>query len=371
MRLPSSCAASPIPTARSRRCTTSRSPSRRAARRRWSARTASGSRHCWRSSPACKRLQAGGFEVLGGDMAEAAHRTRTAARIAYMPQGPGQEPLSDALGRRERRFLRPPVRPGRRRAPGTYRSPACAPRACDLPDRPAGKLSGGMKQKLALCCALIHDPDLLVLDEPTTGVDPLSRRQFWRLIDEIRAERPGMTLLVATAYMEEAERFDGSPPWTRGRVLAVGPPPTCCGSRRRSLEEAYRRLQNAADCDRAFVSPPRAPRRRPPAIVASGLTRRFGDFTAVDHVSFRIERGEIFGFLGSNGCGKTTTMKMLTGLLPATEGRAELLGRPVRGIRHRDPPARRLHVAVLLALRGAHRPRQSGPSCAALPLPGR
>ena len=83
----------------------------------------------------------------------------------------------------------------------------------------------------------------------------------------------------------------------------------------------------------------------PPAIVAEGLTRRFGDFTAVDHVSFSIERGEIFGFLGSNGCGKTTTMKMLTGLLGVTEGRAELLGRPVEASDLDDAHARRLHVA--------------------------
>ena len=93
-----------------------------------------------------------------------------------------------------------------------------------FPDRPAGKLSGGMKQKLGLCCALIHDPDLLILDEPTTGVDPLSRRQFWELIDRIRARRPGMSVLVATAYMEEAERFDWLVAMDAGRVLATGTP---------------------------------------------------------------------------------------------------------------------------------------------------
>ena len=93
-----------------------------------------------------------------------------------------------------------------------------------FPDRPAGKLSGGMKQKLGLCCALIHDPDLLILDEPTTGVDPLSRRQFWELIDRVRGRRPGMTVLVATAYMEEAERFDRLVAIDAGRVLATGTP---------------------------------------------------------------------------------------------------------------------------------------------------
>jgi ribosome-dependent ATPase len=164
-----------------------------------------------------------------------------------------------------------------------------------------------MRQKLSLCCALIHDPDLLILDEPTTGVDPLSRRQFWQLIDGIRAGRPGMTVLVATAYMEEAERFERLIAIDAGRIVDQGGAPAQAPEQR----------------------PPWTATGGPPAILAEGLTRRFGGFTAVDHVSFRIERGEIFGFLGSNGCGKTTTMKMLTGLLPATEGRAELLGRPV------------------------------------------
>ena len=91
-------------------------------------------------------------------------------------------------------------------------------------NRPAGVLSGGMKQKLGLCCALIHDPELLILDEPTTGVDPLSRRQFWELIARIRVNRPGMSVLIATAYMEEAEQFDRLAMMDAGRVLAVGTP---------------------------------------------------------------------------------------------------------------------------------------------------
>ena len=91
-------------------------------------------------------------------------------------------------------------------------------------DRPAKKLSGGMRQKLGLCCSLIHDPDLLILDEPTTGVDPLSRRQFWELIDRIRSRRSGMSVIVATAYMEEAERFDWLAAMNAGKVLATGSP---------------------------------------------------------------------------------------------------------------------------------------------------
>src|SRR6516162_373924 len=89
-------------------------------------------------------------------------------------------------------------------------------------DRPAKKLSGGMQQKLGLCCSLIHDPDLLILDEPTTGVDPLSRRQFWELIGRIRTRRQRISIIVATAYMEEAERFDWLIAMNAGKILATG-----------------------------------------------------------------------------------------------------------------------------------------------------
>lgn len=200
-------------------------------------------------------------------------------------------------------------------------------------DRPAGKLSGGMKQKLGLCCALIHDPDLLILDEPTTGVDPLARRQFWDLIDRIRAERPGMSVLVATAYMEEAARFDFLVAMNAGRVLTTGSPAELLErSGSASLEKAFIALlpqEMLRDYHEVTIPPRDEEEHGNIAIEAQDLTMRFGDFIAVDHVSFRIERGEIFGFLGSNGCGKTTTMKMLTGLLPPSEGQAWLFGRDV------------------------------------------
>ena len=199
-------------------------------------------------------------------------------------------------------------------------------------ERPAGKLSGGMKQKLSLCCALIHDPELLVLDEPTTGVDPLSRRQFWELVDRIRERRPGMTVVVSTAYMEEAEVFGWLVAMNAGQILATGTPAELkerTGTR--DLDAAFIELlpEEARRGHRELHVPPRKDTGGELVIEAEGLTRRFGDFVAVDHVNFRIERGEIFGFLGSNGCGKTTTMKMLTGLLPVTEGRARLFGRDV------------------------------------------
>jgi ribosome-dependent ATPase len=200
-------------------------------------------------------------------------------------------------------------------------------------DRPAGKLSGGMKQKLGLCCALIHDPDLLILDEPTTGVDPLSRRQFWELIDAIRAGRPGMSVIVATAYMEEAARFDWLVAMDAGRVLATGAPADLLAQTgAATLDEAFIALlpEEKRKLHHAVVIAPRdAETHAEIAIEAEDLTMRFDDFVAVDRVSFRIQRGEIFGFLGSNGCGKSTTMKMLTGLLAASEGRARLFGAEV------------------------------------------
>ena len=279
-----------------------------------------------------KKIQAGRVEVLGGDMAAARHRNEVYPRIAYMPQGLGGNlylTLSvfenvDFFGRlfgqnREEREWR---------ITDLLRSTGLTP----FRDRPAGKLSGGMKQKLGLCCSLIHDPDLLILDEPTTGVDPLSRRQFWDLVDRIRKRRAGMSVLVATAYMEEAERFDWLVAMDAGKVLATGSPAELKGRMNvRTLEEAFVSLlpEEKRRGHSAIAIPPRRTHEGPPAIEAHGLTMRFGSFTAVDHVSFRIERGEIFGFLGSNGCGKTTTMKMLTGLLPASEGDARLFDRPV------------------------------------------
>jgi ribosome-dependent ATPase len=277
-----------------------------------------------------RRLQSGSILTLGGDVARRAHRDRIMARIAYMPQGLGRN-LYPSLSVAEnidyfgRLFGHAPAE-RRVRAERLLRATGLDP----FPDRPAGKLSGGMKQKLSLCCSLIHDPDLLILDEPTTGIDPLSRRQFWRLIDDIKAERPGLTVLIATAYMEEAERFDRVVAIDGGRVLAQGATREIMAQTgARTFEEAYVALHGGARPAPAAVVARSPVRDGPPAIVAEGLTRRFGDFIAVDHVSFSIRRGEIFGFLGSNGCGKTTTMKMLTGLLGVSEGRAELLGRPV------------------------------------------
>ena len=280
-----------------------------------------------------RKIQQGRVEVLGGDMAGQRHRSAMQPRIAYMPQGLGKSLYMDLTVTENLHFFGRLFGQGgeerRRRIAALLKSTGLDP----FPDRRAGKLSGGMKQKLGLCCALIHDPDLLILDEPTTGVDPLSRRQFWELIARIRGARPGMTVLVATAYMNEAEGFDNLVVINDGAVLATGSPAEIkVRMAAETLEEAYIALlpPELRRGHRKLEIPPRARQEGKPAIVAEGLTRRFGDFTAVDDVSFEIERGEIFGFLGSNGCGKTTTMKMLTGLLPPTQGDAWLFGERTR-----------------------------------------
>ncbi|MGY0788460.1 ribosome-associated ATPase/putative transporter RbbA [Azospirillum argentinense] len=279
-----------------------------------------------------RALQEGTVEVLGGSMARARHRRAVCPRIAYMPQGLGKN-LYPTLSIAENldffgRLFGQGGAERRRRIADLTQSTGLAP----FLDRPAGKLSGGMKQKLGLCCALIHDPDLLILDEPTTGVDPLSRRQFWELIDRIRADRPGMSVVVATAYMEEAARFDWLVAMDEGRVLATGSPRDLLDrTGTATLEEAFVALmpEEKRRGHKAVAIVPRTGDASDIAIEAKGLTMRFGGFVAVDHVSFRIPRGEIFGFLGSNGCGKTTTMKMLTGLLQPSEGEARLFGQPV------------------------------------------
>ncbi len=278
-----------------------------------------------------RKLQQGQVQVLDGDMGDAGHRRAVCPRIAYMPQGLGKNlyPTLTVFENLEffGRLFGQDAEERHWRIAELTRSTGLAP----FVERPAGKLSGGMKQKLGLCCALIHDPDLLILDEPTTGVDPLSRAQFWELIERIRSERPQMSVLVATAYMDEAQRFDHLVAMDAGQVLATGTPAELLArTGSDSLEQAFIRLLPEAKRSqhRELVIPPQ-PHSDSIAIEAHGLTMRFGDFVAVDQVNFRISRGEIFGFLGSNGCGKTTTMKMLTGLLPASEGDALLFGKPV------------------------------------------
>ena len=279
-----------------------------------------------------RQIQTGKVTVLGGDMASTAYRARLCPRVAFMPQGLGRNLYPDLSVRENMEFFSRLFGQTSDERAARITELLEATGLTPFADRQAKQLSGGMRQKLGLCCALIHDPDLLILDEPTTGVDPLSRRQFWELIDRMRARSAGMSVVVATAYMEEAEQFDWLIAMNAGKVLASGSPadlkklhnaPTVEESFIALLPEAMRRGHQI------LVVPPRVVKDGKPEIVARDLTRSFGTFTAVDHVNFSIDRGEIFGFLGSNGCGKTTTMKMLTGLLPATSGQALLFGQPV------------------------------------------
>ena len=177
--------------------------------------------------------------------------------------------------------------------------------------RRAGALSGGMKQKLALSCALIHKPDILFLDEPTTGVDPVSRREFWEMLRRLKQQ--GITIIASTPIIDEARRCDRIAFINEGQIQGIDTP--------------ARILEQFAD----ILCPPGLEHDKPEnhardVIRVEGLTKRFGNFTAVDHISFSVHQGEIFGFLGANGAGKTTAMRMLTGLSRPTAGNAHVAG---------------------------------------------
>ncbi len=279
-----------------------------------------------------RKIQTGQVNVLGANLINERRRRVVGPRIAYMPQGLGSNLYADLSIAENLTFFGRLYGQTRSEREARIWKLTTATGLLAFLDRPARKLSGGMKQKLGLCCALIHEPDFLILDEPTTGVDPLSRQQFWQLIRSIKADRPGMTLLISTAYMEEADAFDLLVAMDAGRIIGTGSPADLMArTGAGDLEGAYVALLPDSKRGRgeSFSIPPRKRMHEEVAIVARGLTRRFGNFTAVDSVNFRIERGEIFGFLGSNGCGKTTTMKMLTGLLPPTSGEAFLFGEAV------------------------------------------
>ena len=278
-------------------------------------------------------LQQGTLEVLETDFRNSRRRTAVMERMAYMPQGLGKN-LYFSLTVEENLTFFASLYSGDKE--GNQRRIALLTEATGLEKflkRPAGKLSGGMKQKLGLCCALIHTPDLLILDEPTTGVDPLARRQFRELLRNVKRARPQMSIIVSTAYMDEAANSDFVVVMDHGKLLAQGTPAELLRqTESENLESAFISLlpeERRAGHKKIKVIPQTESSNI--IIDAQQLTREFGTFTAVDKVSFRICEGEIFGFLGSNGCGKTTTMRMLTGLLPPTSGSATLFGTPVTG----------------------------------------
>ena len=334
---------------------------------------------------------AGALSVLGIDVA--ANPQQVQDRIGYMPQRFGlyadlsvQENLDlyadlNGIGHAERRELYPEL----------MEMTALGP----FVNRLAGRLSGGMKQKLGLACTLIRSPELLLLDEPTVGVDPLSRRELWEIILQL-VNQQGLTVLLSTSYLDEAERCSHVVVLHEGMILAEGHPNevselargrvflaeplagrTPRGMQARLLDDphvidavpegGHVRLVMASETDGfrldgAAMTPTRARfedgfmlllRQRAPSRPAAAMTlehapttnanqvvvavkdlvKKFGDFAAVDHVSFEVTRGEIFGLLGPNGAGKTTTFRMLCGLLPPTHGTLQVAGADLHNAR--------------------------------------
>ena len=184
-------------------------------------------------------------------------------------------------------------------------------------ERLAGKLSGGMKQKLGLACTLVRSPELLILDEPTVGVDPLSRRELWEILQQLVADEE-LTVLVSTAYMDEAELCSKVIVVEEGKVLYDDAPENLQEYMHPPNEEIFKKERTISD---------------KVIIEVKNLVRKFGDFVAVDDVSFQVHEGEIFGLLGPNGAGKTTTFKMLCGLLPASSGELSVAGVNLRTAR--------------------------------------
>lgn len=284
-----------------------------------------------------RKIQSGQISVLDKDMSSPTNRESNYPKISYMPQGLGKN-LYPTLSVFENVdfFARLFDLSKEERIPRIEQL-LKATGLFAFTNRPAGKLSGGMKQKLSLCCSLIHNPKLLILDEPTTGVDPLSRKQFWILVNKLRTLTPDMSVIVATAYMEEASSFDWLVMMNEGKIIAQDSPvDILTKAKTETLEEAY--ISFLPDEQKNKHTPvTKIPltqedlEKQDIVIEARDLTMKFGDFTAVNKVNFKIKRGEIYGFLGSNGCGKTTTMKMLTGLIPASSGEAFLFGRSIQG----------------------------------------
>jgi ABC-2 type transport system ATP-binding protein len=343
-------------------------------------------------------VDTGEVRVLGADVA--VDPAEVQARVAYMPQRFGlYEDLSVRSNLALYADLHGVTEPMRqRRVDELLELTALAP----FVSRLAGQLSGGMKQKLAVACTLIHSPELLLLDEPTVGVDPLSRRELWHLILNLVKSR-GLSVLISTSYLDEAERCDYTVVLHEGRVLVQGPPDIvrdvaagrvfvaepAPGTAARTLQArlldtpaivdavpqgGFVRFSRQYDDPSALSSLDADGTREPirvrptPARFEDGfmallrraalqdghiarvvsferplsrrsgeevvrvddLVRQFGAFTAVDHVSFRVRAGEIFGLLGPNGAGKTTTFRMLCGLLAATGGTLRVAGEDLR-----------------------------------------
>ncbi len=179
--------------------------------------------------------------------------------------------------------------------------------------RKAGALSGGMKQKLALSCALVHSPSVLLLDEPTTGVDPVSRKEFWNMLKNLRSR--GITIVASTPYLDEVRCCDRIAFISEGMVRGIGEP-----------DEVLNRFKKIFMPEMTTASRPAVKADNDYIIEVSHLVKAFGSFRAVDDISFKVRKGEVFGFLGANGAGKTTAMHILTGLNQPTSGKAVVAG---------------------------------------------
>ena len=204
-------------------------------------------------------------------------------------------------------------------------------------DRKAGALSGGMKQKLALSCALVHSPSILFLDEPTTGVDPVSRKEFWEMLGTLKERN--ITIVASTPYLDEVRQCERVAFLDKGKVRGIDTPENILtefadifnppGIKRKGNENGNSSLVNTTDCD-GNSSLITHHSKLANVIEVEHLVKAFGDFHAVDDISFTVKRGEIFGFLGANGAGKTTAMHMLTGLNQPTSGTGRVVGYDIR-----------------------------------------
>lgn len=184
--------------------------------------------------------------------------------------------------------------------------------------RKAGALSGGMKQKLALCCALVHKPQILFLDEPTTGVDPVSRTEFWEILAHLKEHQ--ITVVASTPYLDEVRRCERVAFLSEGIVKGTGTP--------NEILTEFRAVFNPPPVEHKHSS--EVEETTGNVIEVEHLVKAFGSFRAVDDISFTVRKGEIFGFLGANGAGKTTAMHMLTGLNQPTSGTGRVLGYDIR-----------------------------------------
>ena len=341
-------------------------------------------------------FEKGALEVLSVNVDSEASAEKIKGRLGFMPQGLGLNLYGDLSIEENIDFFAQLRQVSREQLAERKEKLLTMTRLDSFRERPMKNLSGGMKQKLGLVCTLIHQPELVILDEPTTGVDPVSRRDFWSILAELLREQ-GITALVSTAYMDEAARFHRLSLMYNGQILAAGEPDSISQQAKGCLVELtaepqlevlkqlkvhYPQIEAIGPIIRVFAdntpssegvktitdmltgveiktlrafdpeledafiallrqgpladqakkdnSVPRfdkpLPDNKSIAIEAKQLTKDFDQFRSVDHVNFTVKQGEIFGLLGANGAGKTTAIKMLTGILPPSEGEGQVAG---------------------------------------------